>query len=108
MRLPLLSNRDPRAEYSPVWSLQNLKFSTEKNNSFTFFAGIKNLLNWTPAKHNPFLIARRMTLSTAKSAMTPVETYRLPQQTHTVFLLILPICMPQTMEDDFLSVLIIP
>ena len=58
MRLPLLSNRDPRAEYSPVWSLQNLKFSTEKNNSFTFFAGIKNLLNWTPAKHNPFLIAR--------------------------------------------------
>lgn len=58
MRLPLLSNRDPRAEYSPVWSLQNLKFSIEKNNDFTFFAGIKNLLNWTPAKNNPFLIAR--------------------------------------------------
>lgn len=58
MRLPLLSNRDPRAEYSPVWSLQNLKFNIEKNNGFTFFAGIKNLLNWTPAKNNPFLIAR--------------------------------------------------
>lgn len=58
MRLPLLSNRDPRAEYSPVWSLQNLKFSIEKNNGFTFFAGIKNLLNWTPAKNNSFLIAR--------------------------------------------------
>lgn len=58
MRLPILSNRDPRAEYSPVWSLQNLKFSIEKNNDFTFFAGIKNLLNWTPAKNNPFLIAR--------------------------------------------------
>ena len=58
MRLPLLGNRDPRAEYSPVWSLQNLKLSIVKDNNMRFFVGIKNLLNWTPAKNNPFLIAR--------------------------------------------------
>ena len=58
MRLPRLSDSDPRAEYAPVWSIQNLKFSYKKDNSFTLFAGIKNLLNWTPAKNNPFLIAR--------------------------------------------------
>ena len=58
MRLPLLGDRDPRAEYSPVWSLQNLKLSIVKDNNMRFFVGIKNLLNWTPAKNNPFLIAR--------------------------------------------------
>ena len=58
MRLPLLGDRDPRAEYSPIWSLQNLKLSIVKDNNMRFFVGIKNLLNWTPAKNNPFLIAR--------------------------------------------------
>lgn len=57
MRLPLLSELDPRREYSPVWSIQNLKFSYRENNQWTFFVGIKNLLDWTPAKNNPFLIA---------------------------------------------------
>ena len=58
MRLPLLGANDPRAEFSPVWSLQNVKLSFKKNNNIAFFAGVKNLLNWTPAKNNPFLIAR--------------------------------------------------
>ena len=58
MRLPLLGELDPRAEFSPVWSIQNLKVSYQKNNVWNFFIGLKNLLDWTPAKNNPFLIAR--------------------------------------------------
>lgn len=58
MRLPLLGELDPRAEFSPVWSIQNLKISYQKDNDWNFFVGIKNLLNWTPTKNNPFLIAR--------------------------------------------------
>ncbi len=58
MRLPLLSELDPRKEFSPVWSIQNLKFSYRKDNDWNFFIGVKNLLDWTPAKNNPFLIAR--------------------------------------------------
>ena len=58
MRLPLLGELDPRASYSPVWSLQNIKLNYQKDNEWRFFVGVKNLLNWTPAKNNPFLIAR--------------------------------------------------
>lgn len=58
MRLPQLGARDPRRANSPVWSIQNIKFNYRKNNTWTFFGGIKNLLNWTPAQGNPFLIAR--------------------------------------------------
>lgn len=58
MRLPLLGSLDPRNEYSPVWSIQNIQFTYKKLNSFEFYGGIKNLLNWTPNKNNPFLIAR--------------------------------------------------
>ncbi len=58
MRLPLLGALDPRAEFSPIWSIQNIKFSYQKNNEWNFFIGVKNLLDWTPAKDNPFLIAR--------------------------------------------------
>ncbi|WP_130734758.1 TonB-dependent receptor [Flavobacterium sp. J27] len=57
MRLPLVSHLDPRKEYSPLWSIQNIQF-TYKNNSMEFYGGIKNFLNWTPNKNNPFLIAR--------------------------------------------------
>jgi outer membrane receptor for ferrienterochelin and colicins len=32
--------------------------SYQKDNDWNFFIGIKNLLDWTPAKNNPFLIAR--------------------------------------------------
>src|SRR5690606_38016248 len=45
MRLPLLSDTDPRPEYSPVWSTQNIQFSYDKK-QFRFYAGIKNLLNF--------------------------------------------------------------
>ncbi len=58
MRLPLLGDLDPRKEYSPVWSIQNIQFTYKKLNQFEFYGGIKNLLNWTPNKNNPFLIAR--------------------------------------------------
>ncbi|HNR17414.1 MAG TPA: TonB-dependent receptor, partial [Chitinophagaceae bacterium] len=58
MRLPLLSATDPRPGHSPVWSIQNIQFSKLLNRKFEVFAGIKNLLNWTPAKNTPFIIAR--------------------------------------------------
>lgn len=58
MRLPLLSVTDPRPGQSPVWSIQNIQFSKLLNRRFEIFAGIKNLLNWTPAKSTPFIIAR--------------------------------------------------
>lgn len=58
MRLPLLSDLDPRKEYSPVWSIQNIQATKWITQQFELFAGIKNLLNWTPAKNNPFLIPR--------------------------------------------------
>ena len=58
MRLPLLGELDPRKEYSPIWSLQNIQFTYKKFRNFELYGGVKNLLNWTPAKGNPFLIAR--------------------------------------------------
>ncbi len=58
MRLPLLSATDPRPGHSPVWSIQNIQFSKLLDRKFEVFAGIKNLLNWTPAKNTPFIIAR--------------------------------------------------
>lgn len=58
MRLPLLGERDPRPEYSPTWSIQNIQFTYGGFDNFEIYGGIKNLLNWTPDKHSPFLIAR--------------------------------------------------
>ncbi|MGZ8557805.1 MAG: TonB-dependent receptor [Chitinophagaceae bacterium] len=58
MRLPLLSANDPRPAFSPVWSIQNLQITKLVNRNFELYGGIKNLLNWTPAKSSPFLIAR--------------------------------------------------
>ena len=58
MRLPLLGPLDPRAEYSQPWSLQNIQFTFKKFRNFELYCGIKNILNWTPNKGNPFLIAR--------------------------------------------------
>ena len=58
MRLPLLSSTDPRPGHSPVWSLQNLQVSKRVLKKSEIFVGIKNLLNWTPAKSTPFIIAR--------------------------------------------------
>ena len=58
MRLPLLGDLDPRREYSPVWSVQNIQFTYTSIKDCEIYLGIKNLLNWTPVKGNPFIIAR--------------------------------------------------
>ncbi|WP_165749941.1 TonB-dependent receptor [Cellulophaga sp. Z1A5H] len=58
MRLPLLGALDPRSEYSPTWSIQNIQLTYKGIDKFEFYGGVKNLLNWTPNKGNPFIIAR--------------------------------------------------
>lgn len=58
MRLPLLNDLDPRSEYSPWWSLQNIQVSYKGFDNWEIYGGVKNLLNWTPGKNSPFLIAR--------------------------------------------------
>ncbi|GIZ07978.1 TonB-dependent receptor [Flavobacterium sp. UMI-01] len=58
MRLPLLGDLDPRKDYSPTWSIQNIQFTFNKFKNIEIYTGIKNLLNWTPNKGNPFIIAR--------------------------------------------------
>jgi outer membrane receptor for ferrienterochelin and colicins len=58
MRLPLLGDLDPRREYSPTWSIQNIQFTFNKFKNLDLYAGVKNVLNWTPNKGNPFIIAR--------------------------------------------------
>jgi len=47
MRLPLLGELDPRDEYSPWWSIQNIQL-TKKIKRFEIYGGVKNLLNFTP------------------------------------------------------------
>lgn len=61
MKLPLLEGeytQDPRKPYSPWFSIQNIQFTYDGIKDFEIYAGVKNLLNWTPNKGNPFLIAR--------------------------------------------------
>lgn len=58
MHLPLLSETDPRSSKSPWWSIQNIQFTRSLGNKCELYLGIKNLLNWTPNKSNPFIIAR--------------------------------------------------
>ncbi|PJJ10040.1 outer membrane receptor for ferrienterochelin and colicins [Flavobacterium sp. 1] len=58
MKLPLLSETDPRSPNSPWYSLQNIQFTYSGWKNFELYAGIKNLLNFTPKQKNPFLISR--------------------------------------------------
>jgi outer membrane receptor for ferrienterochelin and colicins len=58
MKLPLLSETDPRNPNSPWYSLQNIQFTYSGWKNFELYAGIKNLLNFTPKQNNPFLISR--------------------------------------------------
>lgn len=58
MRLPLLSDTDPRRAYSPWWSIQNIQLTKKIAQNFEIYGGVKNLLNWTPNRGNPFIIAR--------------------------------------------------
>ncbi|MCE7066384.1 TonB-dependent receptor [Dyadobacter sp. CY326] len=48
MRLPILSEDDPRARISPVWSLQNIQITKKFDNGLEIYGGVKNLLNFTP------------------------------------------------------------
>lgn len=48
MRLPILSEDDPRAATSPVWSLQNIQVTKKFDNGLEIYGGVKNLLNFTP------------------------------------------------------------
>ncbi|MGE0567557.1 MAG: TonB-dependent receptor plug domain-containing protein, partial [Bacteroidia bacterium] len=58
MRLPILNALDPRSEYSETWSIQNIQITKKFKHNIEVFGGVKNLLNWTPNKNNPFIIAR--------------------------------------------------
>lgn len=58
MRLPLVSVFDPRLANSKAYSIQNIQFTYSGFKRFQVYGGIKNLLNWTPNKNNPFIIAR--------------------------------------------------
>lgn len=58
MRLPLLGELDPRSEYSPWWSIQNIQLTYDGFDNWEIYGGVKNLLNWTPNKNTPFLVAR--------------------------------------------------
>ena len=57
MKLPLLGELDPRPEYSPTWSVQNIQISKKFKNGLEIYGGVKNLLNFNPADSLPFLIA---------------------------------------------------
>ncbi|WP_343705029.1 TonB-dependent receptor [Flavobacterium sp.] len=58
MKLPLLSETDPRSPNSPWYSIQNIQFTYSGWKDFEIYGGIKNLLNFTPKQNNPFLISR--------------------------------------------------
>jgi outer membrane receptor for ferrienterochelin and colicins len=58
MRLPLLGENDPRSPKSPWWSIQNIQTTYDGFQNIQIYGGVKNLLNWTPNKGNPFIIAR--------------------------------------------------
>jgi outer membrane receptor for ferrienterochelin and colicins len=58
MKLPLISPLDPRPGTSPVWSIQNIQATKKLGTRWEIYGGVKNLLNWTPSKGIPFMIAR--------------------------------------------------
>ena len=58
MLLPRLGDNDPRSESSPVWGLQNIQLTYGGLKKLEIYGGVKNFLNWTPGKNEPFLIAR--------------------------------------------------
>ena len=58
MRLPLISDLDPRQPNSPTWSLQNIQLMYNGFKKFEIYGGVKNFLNFLPTKNNPFIIAR--------------------------------------------------
>lgn len=58
MELPTLGETDPRSDRSPIWSIQNIQLTYDGFKNLELYCGVKNILNWTPGKNEPFLIAR--------------------------------------------------
>jgi len=52
LRLPLLGELDPRTPYAPTFSIINIQLTKGWNNRYDFYGGVKNLLNFTPAKNS--------------------------------------------------------
>ncbi|MCG2460380.1 TonB-dependent receptor [Flavobacteriaceae bacterium F89] len=48
MRLPLISDTDPRNPYSPWYSIQNIQLTKKFGTQWELFGGVKNLLDFTP------------------------------------------------------------
>ena len=48
MRLPLLGELDPRDEFSPWFSIQNIQLTKAFGTDWELFGGVKNLLDFTP------------------------------------------------------------
>ncbi|MBJ2123649.1 TonB-dependent receptor [Flavobacterium sp. IB48] len=93
MKLPLLSETDPRSPKSPWYSIQNIQFTYSGWKDFEVYGGIKNLLNFTPKQNNPFLISRTNDPfdknvqydSTGKILVTPDNPYGLTFDTTYVY-----------------------
>ena len=52
MKLPLLSQLDPRKGESPWFSIQNIQITKNIGTSWEMYGGIKNILNFTPARNS--------------------------------------------------------
>ena len=52
MKLPLLSELDPRKGESPWFSIQNIQVTKNIGTSWEMYGGIKNILNFTPARNS--------------------------------------------------------
>ena len=52
MRLPRLGDLDPRAAYSPWFSIQNIQLTKTLGNRWELYGGVKNLLDFTPAANS--------------------------------------------------------
>ena len=48
MKLPTLSEIDPRPDYSPIFNIINVQLTKFWNSTFESYGGVKNLLNFTP------------------------------------------------------------
>jgi len=57
MRLPVQGPDDARRAESPWFSIQNIQATYKSKKNFEVYGGVKNLLDWTPNRGNPFLIA---------------------------------------------------
>ena len=52
LRLPTLGDLDPRPSYSDSFSILNIQLTKIWNNSVESYVGIKNILNFTPARNS--------------------------------------------------------